>query len=291
MDELEQPADQLDSDAAAAAAEEHDQQAEQNDQLAYDADSQEQTEEEDEIEIDGKKFALPKSAAAKLQSERLMHKDYTQKTQAVAERDRGLTAREQEINQRAEQQQQYIKEIARVHALDDALEQYKQVDWDALSDQDPVAAQKLSFQLQKLQQQRAEAQAAVTQKQTEHALAEERAFATQLQEADAYVQREIPGWTQERAKAVNDFALGQGVKLDQSFARLLIQQPALIKLLDKAEKFDQLVKKQTTKPQAPAAPPPPVQRVGAARAAAKLDPAKMTDAQWYAAQKEQRRKR
>lgn len=290
MDELEQPAEQLDSDAAAAAAEEHDQQAEQHDDQAAEV-SQEDAEEDEEIEIGGKKVAMPKSIAAEIKAGTMRQADYTQKTQTVAEERRAVEAERARVREEAQQHQQFINEVAKVHALDDALEQYKQVDWDALSDQDPVAAQKLSFQYQKLQQQRAEAQAAVTQKQTEHALAEERAFATQLQEADAYVQREIPGWTQERAKAVNDFALGQGVKLDQSFARLLIQQPALIKLLDKAEKFHQLVKKQTTKPAAPAAPPPPVQRVGATRAAAKVDPDKMTTEQWMKHRTEQLRKR
>ena len=45
-------------------------------------------------------------------------------------------------------------------------------------------------------------------------------------------------------------------------------------------RFDQLVKKQTAKPQAPATPPPPVKRVGAVSASAKPDPAKMPTADW-----------
>lgn len=280
MDEMEQPVEQLDSDAAAAAAEEHEQAADQDDQQANDPNSQEQPEEEDEIEVDGKKFVMPKSAAEKLKAERLMHADYTRKTQEVAATRQQVEAEREQVKQAAAQQQQFIKEVAKVHALDDQLEQFKQVDWDALSDQDPVAAQKLSFQYQKLQQARNEAAEAVTQKQNEHALAEERAFATQAQEAEAYVQREIPGWTPERANAVNQFALSQGLKLDQPMAKLIIQQPALIKLLDKAEKFDQLEKKQATKPKTPAPPPAPPTRVGAARASAKVDPAKIPTADW-----------
>ena len=290
MDEMEQPADQLDSDAAATAAEEHDQQAEQHDDQD-DSASQEQPEEDEEIEIGGRKLAMPKSIAAEIKAGTMRNADYTQKTQAVAAERREVEAERARVREEAQQQQQFIKEVARVHALDDALEQFKQVDWDALSDQDPVQAQKLSFQFQKLQQQRNEAAQAVTQKQTEHALAEERAFATQLQEADAYVQREIPGWTKERGQIINDFAQANGVKLDQAFAKLIIQQPALIRLLDQAEKFHQLEKKQAAKPPAPKDPPPPVKRVGAASAAAKPDPTKMTDAQWYAARNEANRKR
>lgn len=288
MDELEQPAEQLDSGAAAAAADEHDQAAEQHDQQSDDAASQEQAEEEDEIEVGGKKFAMPKSAAAEIKAGMMRNADYTQKTQALSADRKAFEAEREQTRQ---QSQQFIKEVARVHALDDQLEQFKQVDWEALSDQDPIQAQKLQFRYQQLQQQRNEAAQAVTQKQTDHALAEQQSLAKQVQEAEAYVQREIPGWNQERAKALNDYATSLGVKVDQGFARTVVQNPALLLALDKAEKFDQLLKKQTTKPQAPAAPPAPVTRVGATRAAAKVDPDKMTTEQWMKHRNEQLRKR
>jgi hypothetical protein len=272
MDELEQPAGLPDSDAAAAAAEEHDQQAQQHDDQADEA-SQEQAEEDEEIEIGGKKVAMPKSIAAEIKAGTMRNADYTQKTQAVAAERKAVETEREQVRQEAAQQQQYIKEIARVTALDDQLEQFKQVDWSTLSDQDPVGAQKLHFQYQALQQERHQAAQAVTQKQHEHALAEQQTVAKQVQEAEAYVQREIPGWTQERAAKVNAFAESRGVKMDQTFAKLVIQQPALIKILHEAELFDQLAKKQTTKsPTAPAAPPAPVTRVGASRATAAKDP-------------------
>jgi len=256
-----------------------------------DPDLDPQPEEEEEIEVDGRKFALPKSAAEKLKAERLMQADYTRKTQEVAESRKAIEAERESVRQQAEQSQQYIKEVARVHALDDQLEQFKQIDWLALADQDADAAQKLNFQYQALLQKRAEAAQAVTQKQQQHALEEQRALATQYQEAEAFAQREIPGWNQETAQKLNSYAASQGIKIDQNFAKLMIQQPALIKLMHQASMFSQLKEKQSTKPQAPAAPPAPVTRVGAARAAAKPDPSKMTDAQWYAARREQGRKR
>lgn len=290
MDELEQPADQLDSGAAAAAAEDHDQAAEQHDDQSDEV-SQEETEEDEEIEIGGKKLAMPKSIAAEIKAGTMRNADYTQKTQAVAEERRQVEAERASVRQQAEQQQQYIKELATVHALDAQLEQFKQIDWMAASREDPVGTQQLQIQYQALQQQRAQAAEAVTQKQQQHALEEQRALATQYQEAEAFAQREIPGWNQETAQKLNSYAASQGIKVDQNFAKLMIQQPALIKLIHQASMFGQLKEKQTTKPQAPAAPPPPVQRVGAARASAKPDPAKMSDAQWYAARQEANRKR
>lgn len=286
MDELEQPAEQLDSGAAAAAAEEHDQAAEQHDDQADEV-SQEEAEEEEEIEIGGKKFAMPKSVAAEIKAGTMRNADYTQKTQAVAAERKAFEAEREQVRQ---QSQQYIKELATVHSIDAQLEQYKQIDWSAASDQDPVAAQKLHFEYQALQNKRQEAVQAVTQKQEAHALAEQQTLAKQVQEADAYFRREIPGWSNERSARLQQFAVEQGLPAD-ALTMAVVRQPALAKLLHKAELFDQMEKKQSKKPQAPAAPPAPVTRVGAARAAAKPDPSKMTDAQWYAAQQEARRKR
>ncbi len=291
MDELEQSAELPNSDAAAAAAEEqHEQQADNHDSQA-DAASQEQAEEDEEIEIGGKKVAMPKSIAAEIKAGTMRNADYTQKTQAVAEERRAVEAERARVREEAQRNQQYMKEVARVHALDDQLEQLKALDWNKLSDEDPVSAQKLHFQYQALQQQRQQAAEAVAQKQHEHALNEQQATAKQIQEAEAYVQREIPGWSPERAKALNEFAGSVGLTVDQNLAKVLVQHPALFKVIDQAEKFAQLVKKQTAKPQTPAAPPAPVTRVGAARASAKVDPDKMSTEQWMKHRSEQLRKR
>jgi hypothetical protein len=290
MDELEQPAEALDSEAAAAAAEDHDHEAEQHDDQAN-PDSQEQTEEDEEVEIGGKKVAMPKSIAAEIKAGTMRNADYTQKTQAVAEERKAVQAEREQVRQQAEQHQQFIKEVAKVHSLDEQLAEFKKVDWQTLSDQDPVTAQKLHFQYQALQQQRTEADQAVTKARETNALAEQQATARQVQEAEAYVQREIPGWTPELATKINQFAEAQGVKMDQTFAKAVIAHPALIKIMHKAEMFDQLEKKQSTKAKPASPPPAPVTRVSAARASAAKDPDKMPMDEWVKWRAEQRRKR
>jgi hypothetical protein len=290
MDELEQLAGTPDSDAAAAAAEDHDHAVEQHDDQVDNPDSQEQPEEDDEVEIGGKKVAMPKSIAAEVKAGMMRNADYTQKTQAVAAERKAVEAEREQVRQQAAQQQQYVKEVAKVHALDDQLEQYKQVDWNKLSDEDPVTAQKLHFQYQALQQQRQQAAEAVTQKQHEHALAEQQNLAKQVQEADTYFKREIPGWSDERSTRLQQFAVEQGIPAD-TLALAVVKNPALAKVLHKAELFDQLEKKQSAKPKTPAAPPAPVTRVGAARATAAKDPSKMTDAEWAQWRAEKNRKR
>jgi len=287
MDELEQSAELPNSDAAHdAAAEEHDQAADQHDDQA-DSGSQEEAEEDEEIEIGGKKVAMPKSIAAEIKAGTMRNADYTQKTQAVAAERKAIEAEREQVKQSAAQQQQFIKEIAKVHALDDELAKFKDIDWDRLSDEDPVTVQKLQIRLQTLQRERQVAAESVTQKQNEHALNEQQATAKQVQEAEAYVQREVPGWTPERAKALNTYAASAGLTVDQNLAKVLIQHPALFKIIDQAEKFTQLVAKQSTKPKAPTPPPAPVTRVGAARASAKVDPAKQPVDDWMAQRNKQ----
>lgn len=279
MDELEQPAEQLDSNAAGnAAAEDHNHDEQLHDDQV-DPNSDEQIEEDEEVEIGGKKIAMPKSIAAEVKAGTMRQADYTQKTQAVAEERRTVEAERERVRQEAAQQQQYIKEVAKVHALDDQLEQYKALDWMALSKDDPVGVQQLQIQYQMLQQQRNEAAQAVTQKQHEHALAEQQNLAKQVQEADAYFKREISGWSEERSTRLQQFAIEQGLPAGK-LALMAVQNPALAKVLHKAELFDQLEKKQAMKPRAPAAPPAPVTRVGAVRAAAAKDPDKMSPDEW-----------
>jgi hypothetical protein len=291
MDELEQPVETLDSDAAAAAAEDHDQKADQHDGQS-DAASQEQAEDDEEVEIGDKKFALPKSAAAELKAGMMRNADYTQKTQAVAAERKAVETEREQVRQHAEQQQQYIKEIAKVTAIDDQLSEYAKLDWSALSDQDPVGAQKLHFQYQALQQQRAQAADAVTRKQHENALAEQQELAKQVQDADAYFKREIPGWSNERSDRLQKFAVEAGLPSGEKLAKMVIQNPALAKVLHKAELYDQLEKKQGAKQQTkPAAPPAPVTRVSASRATAAKDPDKMPMEDWVKWRAEQRRKR
>lgn len=289
MDELEQPAETLDSDAAAAAASEHEQAAENHDDQD-DSASQEQTEEDEEIEIGGKKVAMPKSIAAEIKAGTLRNADYTQKTQAVAAERKAVEAEREQVRQQAEQHQQFVKEVSKVHALDEQLAEFKKVDWQALSREDPALAQQLRFQYDDLQSKRTEAETAVTQKQQQNALAEQQATAKQIQEAEAYVQREIPGWTPEVAAKLNQFAAEQGVKFDPTFSKALIANPALIKIMHDAQMFQQL-KKQSTKAKPPAPPPAPVTRVSAARASAAKDPEKMSMDEWAKWRNEQRRKR
>ncbi len=277
MDDLEQPA-MPDSDAVALPANsEHDDDSHEE----LDAESPDLgTEEEDEeIEVDGKKFALPKSAAATLKAERLMQADYTRKTQEVAATRTQIEARAAQVENQAREQHQYITEIAKVHSIDAQLAEYNALDWNRLSDEDPAQCQKLDLQRRALEAQRGTAVQAITQKQQQFALNEKQAIANQVQEASAYFQREIPGWSAERDSQVQKFAVDNGIPA-QALAAAVLKHPQFVKLLHKAELYDQLEKKQIAKPKTPTPAPAPVTRIGASRATASKDPDKLPADEW-----------
>ncbi|WBS00227.1 hypothetical protein OU994_18065 [Pseudoduganella sp. SL102] len=290
MDNQEQPGESLDSDLPNTAdSDQHDEPNPADAELdGDDTDGGDPLEEEDEIEVDGRKFVLPKTAAEKIRAGMMKDADYTQKTQAVAAERQAIAAERAAVERQRETHQQFIKDIAKVEAINDQLAQYENVDWNALRQNDLDAYLQHQENRRALEAQRNTAANELTQKQQQFALNEQQALAKQVQDADAYVQREIPGWSEERQNQVSQYMQSQGVQMNPVLARAIVQSPALLKLAHKAELFDRLEKKQTAKQPAPPVPPPAT-RVSAARQGAKKDPARMSDAEWYASRKQTRK--
>ena len=99
------------------------------------------------VEIDGKSYKVPKE----LKDAVLMHKDYTQKTQKVAEDRRAVEERAQALQQREQVMAQTFDKAVEFREVQNRLAQFEQIDWQGLAEQDPVQAQKLHFQYTQLQ--------------------------------------------------------------------------------------------------------------------------------------------
>lgn len=255
----------------------------QDDESFLDQDSgdqqDQQEEESDEIDVDGKKFALPKSAAEKLKAERMMHSDYTQKTQTVAEERRQVAAEREQVHKRHQESQQYITEVARVVAIDEQLAEYNKVDWQGLIDQAPTEAMKYQQQMRVLEGKRNDAITALNQKRQQNALSEQQEIAKQKQEAEAYFAREIKGWSAARSDELMKYGVAEGIP-GSGITQAVLKHPALAKILNKAALYDQIAKKQ-----APAGDPPPQAKPAAkvgGNASVKKDPSRMTDAEFDA---------
>lgn len=292
--ELEQPGSPQDSAQADNAGGENQNDTGSEDQLGLDqsnSDSQEQAdEEEEEIEIGERKFALPKSAAEKLKAERLMQADYTQKTQGVAEERKQVAAEREQVREQQKQAQEYLNEVADIRAVEKQIKQIDEMDLSQYMDSDPVGVMKVQEQRRALEVQRQQLVGAVTQKQQQNALVQQQETAKQIQDAEAYIAREIPAWTEQRTAEITNYAKAIGID-PAAMWQQVFKTPAFAKVLHKAEMFDRLEKqKVATKPK-PQVQEKPVTRLTTAKAGAQRDPDKMSMEDFVKWRNEQRRKR
>lgn len=124
----------------------------------------------DSVEVDGKLIELPEGTPPELAEaiseaisakEKAMQADYTRKTQEVAEQRKAATALAQQAQQQAAFQQRSIERMVRYNTIAAQLQQYEQIDWNELSDSDPMA-------YMRARDQRNELRAAAQQMQAEH---------------------------------------------------------------------------------------------------------------------------
>lgn len=161
--------------------------------------SEEQDEDDSEVvEIDGKSYKVPKE----LKDMVLMHKDYTQKTQKVAEDRRAVEERAQALQQREQVMAQTFDKAVEFREVQNRLAQFEQIDWQGLAEQDPVQAQKLHFQYTQLQRDAQSKWNALQQanSQVEQLTAEQRQ--QQLQQAEKDLKDRLPDFRPQLAEKI-----------------------------------------------------------------------------------------
>ena len=170
--------------------------------------------------------------------------DYTKKTQEVAEQRKqvenyaqAIKAQEQNLQAQAQMQQAFIKEIAKVEGLNDQLAQYEKVDWGALSDSDPVAAQKHWIAYTQLQNKRTQAQNEIQQKSNYLQQQQATQNEARLTEAKAELLKMFPDWNATRAQELREAGKQYGFS-EQELSG--VTDPRTIKLLADAAAFRKL---------------------------------------------------
>lgn len=216
------------------------------------ATEEDQAEEEQEAERvirlkhDGVEIDKPESEVITLAQQGF---DYTQKTQRLAE-DRkvvetmaqAIKEQETSFRQQVEVQAALIQEIAEITAIDKQLGQYQNLNWQQLSDSDPVEAQKLFFAYNQLQVQRGQVVTAINTKGQELSNVQNHVRAKQLELGRQKLEKEIPGWNNEMAKE----AAATGVEYGFSHEELsTLTDPRAVKLLHDAAQWRKM---QASKP-------------------------------------------
>lgn len=182
-----------------------DDESETEDEEEEDSD-EEQTPETLKLKVNGEEIEKPLDEVVALAQQGL---DYTKKTQEVAEQRKQLEALEQQLKtqekQFAEQAQLnnlLIDDVAKITALDQQLNQFKDVDWQQLTDSDFVEAQKQYMAYNQLQQQRndlvsqfeAKRQAAITKHQE--------VIADKIRKGKEQLAKKIPNWSPETIQEI-----------------------------------------------------------------------------------------
>lgn len=244
------------------------------------------TEELEEIEYEGKKAKVPKE----LRDAFLRQQDYTRKTQEVAAQRQQVEQQVAEFQRTAQFHQQHIGEVAKVISIDERLQQFRQLNWDQLTEADPVQAAKLDRQMRNLEAERSQLTQSISQKQQALAFQAKQATARQMEEGQRALEREIKGWSPELQKKLAETAKSIGYKSEELAQ---VSDPRAVKLLHKAYLYDQMMAQRTAKPAA--VPATPVTRIQARASTAVTDPDTLSTDEWkkwrenqLAAQRKQR---
>lgn len=208
----------------------------------------------EEVELGGKKYRLPKELKPAL----MMQADYTRKTQELAEQRRAVEAEASRVKQFNEED---IRDRGRLTVIDDRLAQYAKVDWNRWTEEDFSAAQKGMADMLSLRQQRDVISEQVTQRERQALETQRETTARLIQEGQAVLARDIPGWGSEKATEVRAFGLEVGLSQDELNG---LYDPRFVKILHAAMVGTRLMKQQQTAKPKSQTPAPVLEKVGRA---------------------------
>jgi len=223
-----------------------------------------------EVEWNGKQYSVP----VDLKDGFMLQSDYTRKTQEVAEQRKAVEARQAEIERQAQTQREHIQDVAELTAMDRQIEAYDQIDWRQLQQADQAEFMRLDWERRQLVEQRNSKSEQLSRKQQEALAKQQQDVAKRREEGLAALQREIPDWSDETARAVSEYGTKQAGFTEREIASVI--DPRMVKVLDKARRFDQLQAKAREKPKVEQKPVTPIK---ARKASARSDVGRMTPAE------------
>ena len=238
--------------------------------------------ETEEVEINGNRYKVPKELAPHL----MMNKDYTHKTQALAEERRQWEAQrieeEQRIQRESEITQAVIDDEAQLRAVDARLKWLSSVDPYSLSPQD---YQRYSIDLQQARQAKEDLSHSLNLKKEALSADRQQNFAKAVSKAIENLNQpdERLGWAGKYDESVRE-NLTQAAKEIGIPDHMLqgIAEPAVVKAIHLAKIGLETLKKQKAAATAKPASPPanPVPTVSAAKTKPVVNPDKLTTEQW-----------
>lgn len=216
-----------------------------------------QSEETQEVEIDGEVYLIPKKIAERF----IHHADYTRKSQDVAEMRRALSAEKEVVALDRAFAQSISEEQKRLTLLDAQIAQYKQLDWGSIDDTGQLM--KLRTQYDQLKDARAELDNSLKAKRGEFEKTVKEKTQEAIQAGQKYVEQHVKGFDDGAKRDLFAYGLNEGYTRDELDR---IVDPRIIVTLWKARQWDSL---QASKPEVTkrAAQAAPVMKPGATQSA------------------------
>lgn len=211
-----------------------------------------------EIEYDGERYAIPKS----LEKAILQERDYTQKSQEVAEQRRTIEARQAQQDIWAQEQEfdkSVREESMQLQAMDAWLSQAKKTDWASLSTDELLRKR---IEMDGVRDRREELAATVESKRAEFDEQVKTSTTALRKKALDALAKSVPNWSEAMLKTVRERAEAEGFNGEEVDRILLDARSA--KVLWKAAEYDRL-KAATGKASQAASAAPPIVKPGAVR--------------------------
>lgn len=200
-----------------------------------------------EVEYGGRKYKV----APELRDQFMMREDYTRKTQEVAAQRKALEAEQTNMAERAKIEAELGDDIQKVRQIDAELEQFSQVNWPELQQEDPNMHSALLARFTTLKHSGDRMRGEVAAKIQDFESRTQREAAERQERTKAEIRTAIPDWNEQKESEIFTFANSLG--FDDAAVRSAVYNDAKIaKVLDLA-KFGQQVLNQRKKPK-PARP-------------------------------------
>lgn len=196
-----------------------------------------------EFEWKGTKYQVPPELKD-LHEGYLRNEDYTKKTQETAEMRRSAEALLQQAQKFQELQQAAQPQFETLAAVNQRLKAFQQINWNDLTAKDPVEAQRMFMAYQQTKEAKATAEADLQKAIGQHEQVANETRQKILQEGAKILERDIKGWSPEKAAKLNDFARATYGFTAQEVAS--VADARVVKMINDAQQWHAL---QQSKPQ------------------------------------------
>ena len=200
------------------------------------------------LKVNGEELEKPLDEVIALAQQGL---DYTKKTQEVAEQRKALeeyaqtvAVQEQNFMQQVQLQNALIGDVAELTAVDKQLAQFNDVNWQELSDNDFVEAQKLFFTFNQLQQKRSTLATELEAKAQQVQQSQAKRMQDQIVKGKEILSKEIPNWSRETTQEIVSVGKEYGFSDDELGT---IIDPRQVKVLHDAMQWRKLQKNSVVK--------------------------------------------